>query len=248
MSTNVEGKVVVITGASSGLGESTARHLAELGATVVLGARRKDRLDAIVKDITGKGGKALAVTVDVTKREQVEALIQAALKAYGKVDVLVNNAGIMPMAPLAALKVDEWEKMIDINIKGLLYGIAAVLPVFTKVRSGHFINLSSVAGIKVFAPGGSVYSGTKFALHAISEGLRMETRKNNIRVTILSPGAVDSELKEGSSDAVASQNVKEFYKIAIPADSIARAIAYAIEQPSDVEIDEIVVRPTVQEF
>ncbi|PYI76866.1 MAG: hypothetical protein DMF04_07680 [Verrucomicrobia bacterium] len=170
MSTNIEGKVVVITRASSGLGESTAPHLAELGATVVLGARRKDRLDAIVKDITAKGGKALAVTVDVTKREQVDALIQAALKAYGKVDVLVNNAGIMPIARLAALKVDEWDKMIDINIKGVLYGIAAAL------------------------------------------------------------------------------NVKEFYKVAIPADSIARAIAYAIEQPSDVEIDEIVVRPTVQEF
>ena len=158
MSTNIEGKVVVITGASSGLGESTARHLAELGATVVLGARRKDRLDAIVKDITAKGRKAVAVTVDITKREQVDALIQAALKTYGKVDVLVNNAGIMPMAPLAALKVDEWEKMIDINIKGVLYGIAAALPVFIKARSGHFINLSSVAGIKVFAPGGSVYS------------------------------------------------------------------------------------------
>src|SRR5512132_4603932 len=144
MSTNIEGKVVVITGASSGLGESTARHLAELGATVVLGARRKDRLDAIVKDITAKGGKALAVTVNATKREQVDALIQAALKAYGKVDVLVNNAGIMPIAMLAALKVDEWEKMIDINIKGVLYGIAAALPVFTKAKSGQFINLSSV--------------------------------------------------------------------------------------------------------
>ena len=132
--------------------------------------------------------------------------------------------------------------------QGCAYGIAAALPVFTKAKSGHFINVSSVAGIKVFAPGGSVYSGTKFAVHAISEGLRMETRKDNIRVTILSPGAVDSELKEGSSDAAGSQNVKEFYKIAIPADSIARAIAYAIEQPSDVEIDEIVVLPTVQEF
>lgn len=248
MSTNIEGKVVVITGASSGLGESTARHLAELGATVVLGARRKDRLNAIVKDINAKGGKALAFTVDVTKREQVDALIQAALNAYDKVDVLVNNAGVMPISPFAALKVDEWEKMIDTNIKGVLYGIAAALPVFTKAKSGHFINLSSVAGIKVFAPGGSVYSGTKFAVHAISEGLRVETRKDNIRVTILSPGFVDSELKEGSSDAAASQRVKEFYKIAIPADSIAHAIAYAIKQPSNVEIDEIVVRPTVQEF
>jgi NADP-dependent 3-hydroxy acid dehydrogenase YdfG len=248
MSTNIDGKVVVVTGASSGLGESTARHLAELGAIVVLGARRKDRLDAIVNDITAKGGKALAVTVDVTKRKQVDALIQEALKAYGKVDVLVNNAGVMSIAPFAALKVDEWEKMIDINIKGVLYGIAAALPLFTKAKSGHFINVSSVAGIKVFAPGGSVYSGTKFAVRAISEGIRMETRKNNIRVTILSPGFVDSELKEGTSDAAASQKVKEFYKIAIPADSIARGIAYAIEQPGDVEINEIIVRPTVQEF
>ena len=190
----------------------------------------------------------MAVTVDVTKREQVDALIQAALTTYGKVDVLVNNTSIMAIAPFAALKVDEWEKMIDINIKGVLYGIAAALPVFAKAKSGHFIDLSSVAGIKVFAPGGSVYSGTKFAVHAISEGLRMETRKDNIRVTILSPGFVDSELKEGTSDAAASQKVNEFYEIAMPADSIARAIAYAIEQPSDVEIDEIVVRPTVQEF
>jgi NADP-dependent 3-hydroxy acid dehydrogenase YdfG len=248
MTKNIEGKVVVITGASSGLGESTARHLADLGASVVLGARRKDRLDAIVKDITAKGGKALAVTVDVTKRDQVDSLIQEALNAHGKIDVLVNNAGIMPIAPLAALKVDEWERAIDINIKGVLYGIAAALPVFQKAKSGHFINLSSVGGIKVFAPGGSVYSGTKFAVRAISEGLRMETRKDNIRVTILSPGAIDSELKEGSSDEASSKNIKEFYKIAIPADAIARAIAYAIEQPDEVEIDEIVIRPTVQEF
>lgn len=248
MSNNIEGKVVVITGASSGLGESTARHLAGLGAILVLGARRKERLDAIVKDITTKGGKALAVTVDVSKRDQVEALIQEALKAYGKIDVLVNNAGVMPIAPLAALKVDEWERAIDINIKGVLYGIAAALPVFQKAKSGHFINLSSVAGFKVFAPGGSVYSGTKFAVSAISEGLRMETRKDNIRVTILSPGAIESELQEGSSDEASVKNVKDFYKIAIPADSVARAIAYAIEQPSNVEINEIVVRPTVQEF
>jgi NADP-dependent 3-hydroxy acid dehydrogenase YdfG len=248
MSRNIEGKVVVITGASSGLGESTARHLAKLGATVVLGARRKDRLDSIVKSIQSEGGKALAVTVDVAKQADVEALVQKAIDAYGKIDVLINNAGVMPIAPLSLLKVDEWERAIDINIKGVLYGIAAALPHFQKAKSGHFINLSSVAGIKVFAPGGSVYSATKFAVRALSEGLRMETRKDNIRVTILSPGAIESELKEGSSDAASSQNVKDFYKIAIPADSIARAIAYAIEQPSDVQIDEIVVRPTVQEF
>jgi NADP-dependent 3-hydroxy acid dehydrogenase YdfG len=248
MSNNIKGKVVVITGASSGLGESTARHLAKLGATVVLGARRKERLDGIVKDIQSDGGKALAVTVDVTSQAEVEALVKVAIDTYGKIDVLVNNAGIMPIAPLALLKVDEWERAIDINIKGVLYGIAAALPHFQKAKSGHFINIASVAGIKVFAPGGSVYSATKFAVRALSEGLRMETRKDNIRVTILSPGAIDSELKEGSSDEASSQGVKDFYKIAISADSIAKAVAYAIEQPADVEIDEIVVRPTVQEF
>jgi NADP-dependent 3-hydroxy acid dehydrogenase YdfG len=248
MSGNIEGAVVIITGASSGLGESTARHLAKRGATIVLGARREDRLNSIVKDIQADGGEALAVAVDVTKRAEVEGLVEQAINTYGKINVLVNNAGIMPIAPLALLKVDEWERTIDINIKGVLYGIAAVLPHFQKARSGHFINLSSVAGIKVFAPGGSVYSATKFAVRALSEGLRVETRKDNIRVTVLSPGFVDSELKEGSSDETSSRNLKEFYTIAIPADSIARAIAYAIEQPADVEIDEIVVRPTVQDF
>ena len=248
MSTNIEGKVVVITGASSGLGESTARRLATLGATVVLGARRKDRLEAIVKDIQAAGGKALFVTADVTRQAEVDRLVQKAVDTYGGIDVLINNAGIMPIAPLALRKVSEWERMIDINVKGVLYGIAAALPHMQKQKSGHIINISSVAGIKVFAPGGSVYSATKFAVHALSEGLRMETRKDNIRVTIVSPGAVDSELKENTSDEQSAQNVKEFYKIAIPADSVARAIAYAIEQPADVEIDEIVLRPTVQEF
>ncbi|HEV2273723.1 MAG TPA: SDR family oxidoreductase [Acidobacteriaceae bacterium] len=248
MSTNIEGKVVVITGASSGLGESTARRLATLGATVVLGARRKDRLEAIVKDIQAAGGKALFVTADVTRQAEVDRLVQKAVDTYGRIDVLINNAGIMPIAPLALRKVSEWERMIDINVKGVLYGIAAALPHMQKQKSGHIINISSVAGIKVFAPGGSVYSATKFAVHALSEGLRMETRKDNIRVTIVSPGAVDSELKENTSDEQSAQNVKEFYKIAIPADSVARAIAYAIEQPADVEIDEIVLRPTVQEF
>jgi NADP-dependent 3-hydroxy acid dehydrogenase YdfG len=201
-----------------------------------------------VKEITAQGGKALAVKVDVTKREEVASLIQEALKAYGKVDVLINNAGLMAIAPLAAVKVEEWNRMIDINVKGILYGIAAALPVFTKARSNHFINVSSVAGIKVFAPGGAVYSATKFAVRAISEGVRLETRKDNIRVTVVMPGAIDSELKEGSSDEASSQNLREFYKMAIPAVSIARAITYAIEQPDDVEIDEIVVRPTLQDF
>ena len=188
MSRNIEGKIVVITGASSGLGESTARHLAKLRATVVLGARRTNRLDAIVKDIQTAGGKALPVTVDVTKRAEVEGLVQKAIDTYGKIDVLVNNAGIMPIAPLALLKVDEWDRMIDINIKGVLYGVAAALPQMQKQKSGHFINIASVFGIKVFAPGGTVYCATKAAVRTLTEGLRMETHADKIRCTIISPG------------------------------------------------------------
>lgn len=247
MSNNISGKVVVITGASSGLGEITARHLAALGASVVLGARRKENLDSIVSDITAKGGKAVAFATDVTVPAQVNALIQGALDSYGRIDVLVNNAGLMAIAPMAQGRTEEWERMIDINIKGVLYGIAAALPHMHKQDSGHIINISSVAGIKVFAPGGTVYSGTKYAVRAITEGLRMEVG-GNIRTTIISPGAVDSELKHGSSDEASSKAVKDFYQQAIASDSVARAIAYAIEQPADVEINEVVLRPTVQDF
>ena len=249
MSRNIEGKVIVITGASSGLGESTARHLAKLGGTVVLGARRKDRLDAIVKNIQADGAEALAVSVDVTNRAQVEALVQKAIDTYGKIDVLVNNAGIMPIAPLSLLKVDEWDRMIDLNIKGVLYGIAAALPHMRQQKSGHIINTASVFGIKVFAPGGTVYCATKAAVRTLSEGLRAEVHGDGIRTTIISPGAGDSELKASTSDEASSKAVNELYRaLAIPANSIARAIAYAIEQPADVDINEIVVRPTAQEF
>jgi NADP-dependent 3-hydroxy acid dehydrogenase YdfG len=248
MAVNIEGKVVVITGASSGLGESTARLLAASGAKVALGARRKDRIDALVKDITAKGGSAIGFKTDVTKRSDVEALVKGAMDKYGRIDVIVNNAGIMPIAPLAALKVEEWDRMIDVNIKGLLYGVAAALPIMQKQKQGHIINIASVAGFKVFAPGGAVYSATKFAVRAVTEGLRMEHKADNIRATIISPGAVASELPESSSEEATRENMREFYKIAIPADSIARAIAYAIEQPAEVEIDEIVIRPTALEF
>jgi NADP-dependent 3-hydroxy acid dehydrogenase YdfG len=247
MSKNIEGKVVVITGASSGLGEATARHLAALGASVVLGARRTDKLDAIVKDITLAGGEAKAFATDVTKEADVDALIASAISSFGKIDVLVNNAGLMAIAPLSVAKTEEWNRMIDINIKGLLYGVAAALPVFQKQGSGHFINIASVAGIKVFSPGGTVYSGTKFAVRAISEGLRHEVG-GAIRTTTIEPGAIDSELKFGTSDKASSDFVVEFYKQAIPADSVARAVAFAIEQPAEVDINEIVLRPTVQEF
>src|SRR6266550_7579462 len=241
-------KVVVVTGASSGIGESTARLLARHGAKVVLGARRKDRLDAAVKEISAAGGKAISVAVDVTKRAEVEALIRAAVDSFGRVDVMVNDAGIMAIAPIEALKVEEWDRMIDVNIKGLLYGVAAVLPIMQKQKLGHIINIASVAGFKVFAPGGTVYSATKFAVRALTEGLRMELKADNIRCTVISPAAVATELPEGSSEETTRKNLREFYKIAIPAESIARAIAYAIEQPADVEIGEAVIRPTALDF
>jgi NADP-dependent 3-hydroxy acid dehydrogenase YdfG len=245
---NIADKVVVITGASSGIGESTARLLAGSGAKVVLGARRTDRIDALVKDITAKGGAALGFQADVTKRSEVETLVQGAIHEHGRIDVIVNDAGIMPIAPIAALKVEEWDRMIDVNIKGLLFGVAAVLPIMQKQKQGHIINMSSVGGFKVWAPGGTVYSATKFAVRAITEGLRMEHKADNIRCTIISPGAVATELPEGSSEEGTRKNLREFYKIAVPADSVARAIAYAIEQPAEVDVNEIVIRPTKQDF
>jgi len=247
MSTNIASKVIVITGASSGLGEATARHLGAAGASLVLAARRGDRLETLAGEIRAKGGKVEVVVADVSRRADVEALVQKAVASFGRIDVMINNAGLMAIAPMSEAKVEEWERMIDINIKGVLYGIAAALPVFQKQGTGHFINIASVAGVKVFSPGGTVYSGTKFAVRAISEGLRHETG-GAIRTTVISPGAVDSELKLGSSHAESAKVVGEFYQQAIPADSVARAIAYAIEQPADVDINEIVLRPTVQEF
>ena len=247
---SIAGKVVVITGASSGIGESTAKFLAHQGAKVVIGARRKDRIDAVVKEISAADGKAIGFVVDVTKRADMEALIKGAVDHFGRVDVMVNDAGIMPIAPVAALKVNEWERMIDVNLKGLLYGVAAVLPIMLKQKQGHIINMASVFGIKVFAPGGTVYCATKAAVRTLTEGLRMELHSENIRCTVISPGAVATELAESSSEEATRKNLREFYKTvrAIPADSIARAIASAIEQPAEVEIDEIVIRPTAQDF
>ena len=241
MNNNITGKVIVITGASSGLGEATARHLASKGAVLVLGARRIDKLEAIAKDLRAAGSKVEVLKTDVTKADQVKALVQKGI------DVLINNAGLMAIAPLSARKVDEWDQMIDINIKGVLYGIAAALPIFQTQGSGHFINLASVAGLKVSSPGGTVYSGTKFAVRAISEGLRHEVG-GSIRTTIISPGAVESELKFGSTDEASLKAVGVKYEIAIPADSVARAIAYAIEQPTDVDVNEIVLRPALQDY
>jgi NADP-dependent 3-hydroxy acid dehydrogenase YdfG len=245
---NVAGKIVVITGASSGLGEQTARLLAAKGAKVVIGARRMDRVDSIVRDIAAAGGEAVGVRTDVTVRKDVEGLVQTALTKFDRVDAIVNNSGIMPIAPLVALKVDEWDRMIDVNIKGLLYGVAAVLPAMQKQGHGHIINIASVLGFKVLTPGGTVYSATKFAVRAITEGLRAELKPYNIRTTAISPGVVATELPESSSEEATRQYLRDFYKIAIPASSIAGAIAYAIEQPATVDINEIVIRPTAQEF
>jgi NADP-dependent 3-hydroxy acid dehydrogenase YdfG len=248
MTNNIVGKVVVITGASSGLGEAIARHLASLGAKVVLGARRTERLEKLVAEINLEKGQAVAVPTDVTKRQDVERLASTAVEQFDRLDVLVNNAGIMQLSSLDKLRVEEWDRMIDVNIKGVLYGIAAVLPVMNKQQSGHIINIASVAGLKVFGAGGTVYSATKFAVRALSEGLRAEAGAN-IRTTIISPGAIESELKEGSTDPEAQEMVREFYRAnQIPADSVARAVAYAIEQPIEVDVNEIVLRPTAQEF
>ena len=240
----IEGKVVAITGASSGLGEATARLLASHGAKVVLGARREDKLKAIVEAIRTAGGTAEYRVLDVTQRDQVEAFVQAAVSAFGRLDVLVNNAGLMPLSPLDARKVDDWDRMIDVNIKGVLYGIAAALPVMHEQHAGHIINLSSVAGHVVF-PNSAVYCATKFAVRAISEGLRQESGPH-LRVTNLSPGAVATELTDTISDPAAAKAAAALYEVAIPADAVARAVSYAIEQPPEVDINEIILRPTAQ--
>ncbi len=248
MDNNIEGKVIVITGASSGLGEAAARHLSNAGAIVVLGARRAERIQALAEEISASGGKATAITTDVTKYDQVKKLIDTAMQTYGRIDVMINNAGLMPHSLLERLKIDEWNQMIDVNIKGVLYGIAAALPYMKQQKSGHIINVSSVAGHKVtFA--GAVYAATKHAVRALSEGLRQEVKPYNIRTTIISPGAVATELPNSITEEDVAKNIKGFYeRYAIPADSFARSVAFAISQPDDVDINEILYRPTRQEL
>jgi NADP-dependent 3-hydroxy acid dehydrogenase YdfG len=247
MNNNIENKVVVITGASSGLGEATARHLSGQGATIVLGARRTDRIHALAAELQAKGGNVLAIVTDVTQRDEVQRLVLAAVDTYGRIDVMLNNAGLMPSSPLERLKVDDWDRMIDVNLKGVLYGIAAALPHMQRQKSGHFINVSSVAGHKVRA-GGVVYAATKHAVRALSEGLRQEVKPYNIRTTIISPGAVATELPDRITEPDIAAFMKQVYKSAVPADSFARAVAYAISQPDDIDINEILFRPTAQDF
>ena len=247
MGNNIEGKIVVITGASSGLGEATARHLSKQGAVVVLGARRVDRINALATELTGNGGEALALQTDVTQSAQVKKLVEAAVEKYGRIDVMINNAGLMPHSPLDRLKIDDWDRMIDVNIKGVLYGIAAALPYMQKQKSGHIINVSSVAGHKV-RPASAVYAATKHAVLALSEGLRQEVKPYNIRTTVISPGAIDTELPNSVTEADIADNVRKIYEIAIPADSFARAVAFAISQPDEIDVNEILFRPTRQEI
>jgi len=242
---NIKGKVVAITGASSGIGEAIALHLAKLGAQVILGARREDHLKNIVNTILQTDGKAVYKTLDVTNPTDVSEFAQFALESFGKLDVFINNAGVMPLSMINNYKVEEWHKMIDVNIKGVLHGIAAALPIFETKDSGQFINITSV-GDRWVGPTSTVYSATKFAVRAISEGLRQEV-SNNIRVTIIAPGATESELAESISDPNLKKMAIEQFRInLLPAVAIAKAVAYAISQPDDVDVNEIVVRPTAQ--
>lgn len=245
---NIEGKIVVITGASSGLGEAAARHLASLRAVVVLGARRAERIQALASELVAGGSRALAMTTDVTKFDEVQRLVDTAVQTYGRIDVIINNAGLMPHSPLNRRKVEDWNRAIDVNIKGVLYGIGAVLPYMQDQKSGHIINVSSVAGHKVRA-GSAVYAATKHAVRVISEGLREEVKPYDIRTTVISPGAVDTELPESITEADIAANTRKFYaQFAVPAESFARAVAFAIGQPAEVDINEILYRPTRQEF
>ena len=242
---NVKGKVVAVTGASSGIGEAIARHLASLGAKVVLGARRTENLGAISKSIQEDGGEVVFTKLDVTQPEDVRDFVAFAMKNYGTLDVLVNNAGLMPLSMINSYKVDEWHQMIDVNIKGVLHGIAAALPVFEEKDSGQFVNISSV-GDRWVGPTSTVYSATKFAVRAISDGLRQEVSRN-IRVALVAPGATESELPNTISDPeLRRMAIETFRKDTISGLAIAKAVAFAIAQPADVDVNEIVVRPTAQ--
>jgi NADP-dependent 3-hydroxy acid dehydrogenase YdfG len=241
----LEGKVVAITGASNGIGEATALLLAERGAKVVLGARGSDRLEALAARIRDAGGEAAYARTDLRRRDDLSDLVNLACERYGRLDVLINNAGVMPISPLDDLRVEDWEDMIDINIKGVMYGIAAALPIFRKQGFGHFVNIASTAGHKTVS-NQSVYSGTKFAVRAISEGLRQEAG-DKLRVTIISPGFVRTNFAEGvTNPEMKAQLTAARDKFAMPPDAIARAIAFAIEQPADIDVNEIVIRSTAQ--
>ena len=245
MNLSSQGKVVLVTGASSGIGEAIARHLAARGHRVVLGARRTDRLQVVAAELNERGFRAAFLTLDVTRLDSMQAFVAFAESTYGPVDVIINNAGVMPLSPLNALKVDEWNRMIDVNIRGVLHGIAAVLPGMEARGRGQIINVSSIGGHASF-PTAAVYCGTKFAVRAISDSFRKET--DVIRVTVVSPGTVESELADSITDEGSREAMKDFRRIAITPDAIARAVDYAIEQPDDVDVSELIVRPTASPY
>lgn len=238
---SIQNKVILITGASSGIGEATARVLAAQGARVVLGARRTERLERVVAEIRAAGGTAECQTLEVTDLTDFQRFVAFAEKRFGPVDVLINNAGVMPLSAFHELKVDEWNRMIDVNIRGVLHGIASVIVGMRERRRGHVINVSSIGGHAVW-PACGVYCGTKYAVVAISEGLRLENK--DVRVTVISPGVVESELADSITDPTMQEAMKEFRAVGLKPEAIGRAIAYAIEQPDDVDVNEIIVRPT----
>lgn len=244
MTENEQTKIILVTGASSGIGAATATQLASAGHHVVLGARRTDRLDQVVESIQSAGGTAEARALDVVDATAVNNVVEGIVAEHGRLDVIVNNAGVMPLSRMDALLVDEWNRMVDVNIKGLLNGIAAALPVFQRQGSGHFITIASIGAHSV-VPTSAVYSGTKYAAWAITEGLRQELEPS-IRVTTISPGVVESELAEHITDPVSREGMRTYRKNSIPAAAIGGAIAWAVDQPSDVDVTELIMRPAAQ--
>ncbi|PZD96514.1 oxidoreductase [Paenibacillus sambharensis] len=240
----IQEKTVIITGASSGIGEATARELARGGANVIIGARRLGKLEALASSLQAEGASVAVHQLDVTELSQMQAVVKFAIDRYGRVDAIVNNAGIMPLSPLASLKIEEWDRMIDVNIRGVLHGIAAGLPVMKEQGFGQFVNVASIGAYEV-SPTAAVYCATKYAVRAITDGLRQEVAGQGIRVTLVSPGVTESELAETITDHEARELMQEYRRIALPASAIARAITYAIEQPAGVDVNELVIRPTV---
>lgn len=237
-------KVVIVTGASSGIGEATARLLAQEGAHIVVGARRLEKLDALASGIRAEGGSIAVQQLDVTKLQQMQAIVQFAISQFGRLDAIVNNAGVMPLSPMEALKIEEWNRMIDVNIRGVLHGIAAGLPIMKQQGFGHFLNVASIGAYSV-SPTSAVYSATKYAVRAITDGLRQEVAGQGIRVTLVSPGVTESELAQTITDDSAKELMKEYRRITLPASAIARAIVYAIGEPANVDVNELVIRPVV---
>ncbi|WP_307747052.1 SDR family NAD(P)-dependent oxidoreductase [uncultured Pantoea sp.] len=234
-------KVILITGASSGIGAGIARELAKRDAILLLGARRESRLAALAEELQFNGAEVAIKALDVTRREEMTQFVEYALERWGRVDVMINNAGIMPLSPMASLRLEEWEQMIDVNIKGVLYGIASVLPTMLAHQRGHIINIASIGALAV-SPTAAVYCATKFAVRAISDGLRQEN--SQLRITCVHPGVVESELASTITDPAAAEAMQHYRAIALQPDAIGRAVRYAIEQPDEVDVNEIVVRPT----